>query len=280
MAAALATRHIPRDFIKPPHCNKRVVQQFFTTSIMHNLGRVQEDMAKIEKKLADILTKFGEDPQTATWDCHGTRVMLHKALERIAAKAGIGFEAPVVIEANTADKIAVISVTGFTDDLSAWSIGEATPYNNKNSYPWAMAEKRAKDRVILKLIGLSGDVYSEEEADDFKQSRPNMGPRDDMTEKPAPGISKVSAEVSDCVSNFHACADGDTLLAYINDAKFKKFAFRVCCDYPSEWLGPEKNSGLSGCLAQVGENLKVDVQGYITKMEKARLERTKKGKAV
>ena len=118
-----------------------------------------------------------------------------------------------------------------------------------------MAEKRAKDRVILKLIGLSGDVYSEEEADDFKQSRPNMGPRDDMTEKPAPGISKVSAEVSDCVSNFHACADGDTLLAYINDAKFKKFA-------------------------QVGENLKVDVQGYITKMEKARLERTKKGKAV
>ena len=35
-----------------------------------------------------------------------------------------------------------------------------------------MAEKRAKDRVILKLVGLHGHVYSEEEADDFKKARP------------------------------------------------------------------------------------------------------------
>jgi hypothetical protein len=35
-----------------------------------------------------------------------------------------------------------------------------------------MAEKRAKDRVILKLIELHGLVYSEEEADEFKNSRP------------------------------------------------------------------------------------------------------------
>jgi hypothetical protein len=35
-----------------------------------------------------------------------------------------------------------------------------------------MAEKRAKDRVILKLIELHGYVYSEEEADEFKQGRP------------------------------------------------------------------------------------------------------------
>ena len=56
-----------------------------------------------------------------------------------------------------------------------WSIGEATPYNNKNGYPFAMAEKRAKDRVILKLVGIAGDVYSSEEADDFKQSNPANG---------------------------------------------------------------------------------------------------------
>ena len=35
-----------------------------------------------------------------------------------------------------------------------------------------MAEKRAKDRVILKLVGLHGYAYSEEEADDFKKARP------------------------------------------------------------------------------------------------------------
>ena len=62
--------------------------------------------------------------------------------------------------------------TGRMGDKSEWSIGEAAPYNNKNSYPFAMAEKRAKDRVILKLVGLHGDVYSEDEADDFRESRP------------------------------------------------------------------------------------------------------------
>jgi hypothetical protein len=33
--------------------------------------------------------------------------------------------------------------------------------NNKNAYPYAMAEKRAKDRVILKLLNAHGAVYSE-----------------------------------------------------------------------------------------------------------------------
>jgi hypothetical protein len=36
-----------------------------------------------------------------------------------------------------------------------------------------MTEKRAKDRVILKLLAAHGDLYSEEEADDFKQKRKN-----------------------------------------------------------------------------------------------------------
>ena len=37
---------------------------------------------------------------------------------------------------------------------------------------YAMAEKRAKDRVILKLLELHGLVYSEEEADEFRQGHP------------------------------------------------------------------------------------------------------------
>jgi hypothetical protein len=53
-----------------------------------------------------------------------------------------------------------------------WATGEASPKNNKNGYPWAMAEKRAKDRVVLKLVGIHGLVYSEDEADDFKASEP------------------------------------------------------------------------------------------------------------
>lgn len=231
---------------------------------------------QIDPKISEVLKKYGADPATACWDCHGTWVIYHKVLEQVAAKVGIGFEPPVVIEADTEKKLAVIAVTGHTGEQSEWSIGEAAPYNNKNSYPWAMAEKRAKDRVILKLIGLHGLAYSEDEADDFKASRPNMGPRDDMAEPAKPGISKIRTEVSDAVSEFHACGDGDTLLALINSAPMKKLAFRVACDYPSEWVGPEPSSGLAGCLADVANELNVGVQDWITKVEKAALEKSKK----
>ena len=130
---------------------------------------------KLDAKIVAVLKEhgFGTD---ACWDCHGTWVIYHKVLEAIAAKAGIEFAQPHVIEADAANGIASLCVTGTLGGAIMWSIGEASPKNNKNAYCWAMAEKRAKDRVILKLIGLHGLAYSEEEADDFKAS--NGGNRD------------------------------------------------------------------------------------------------------
>ena len=124
----------------------------------------------------------------AVWDCHGTPVILHKALERIAEYSNIVFGEPTIVEANSQAKVAVMCVTGTMGDKTAWSIGESAPSNTTNSYPYAMAEKRAKDRVILKLIGASGFVYSEEEADDFKNSKPDLVP---TQKKP---LSKEEAE--------------------------------------------------------------------------------------
>tara|TARA_R110002110_G_scaffold158190_1_gene355416 strand:+ start:1153 stop:1713 length:561 start_codon:yes stop_codon:yes gene_type:complete len=99
----------------------------------------------------------------------------HKALEKVAAHEEIQFSPPEILALDVEKKHAIILVTGWRPNQKEkreWSIGEAAPYNNKNSYPFAMAEKRAKDRVILKLVGLHGEVYSEEEADEFKESRP------------------------------------------------------------------------------------------------------------
>ena len=135
----------------------------------------QRKMAELPTDLQALITAVGLSPivdEGAVWNCHGTPVILHKALERIADHKGIIFDAPKIIDSDSLNKVAVICVTGYDGDNKAWSIGEAAPTNNKNDYPHAMAEKRAKDRVILKLIGASGFVYSEEEADDFKQSRP------------------------------------------------------------------------------------------------------------
>ncbi len=52
----------------------------------------------IPQKVAEVLKDIGETSKTATWDCHGTVVILHKALEKVAAHKGITFDAPVVIE--------------------------------------------------------------------------------------------------------------------------------------------------------------------------------------
>ena len=109
----------------------------------------------------------------------GTPVVKHPALERLAAILGVEWGPPQILRAEKEE--AVLIATGkIGDGQPEWSIGEAVVGQNYKvsgrmaAYPYAMAEKRAKDRVILKLAGLHG-AYSEEEADDFKQ-RDNQPP--------------------------------------------------------------------------------------------------------
>ena len=51
------------------------------------------------------------------------------------------------------------------------TFGEASPNNNQNSYPVAIAEKRSLSRCVLKLTQLyQYQVFSEDESDQFKRS--------------------------------------------------------------------------------------------------------------
>jgi hypothetical protein len=133
-------------------------------------------MNNADKHIADILAKHGEPLAGNVWRVQGTAVIYHKALERIAAQAGIVYDKPEIIRAERDE--AVILVSGRMGDRTEWSIGEALINVNyrvsgkQAAYVYAMAEKRAKDRVILKLVGLHGFLYSEEEADEFKTNRP------------------------------------------------------------------------------------------------------------
>lgn len=108
------------------------------------------------------------------WEVQGTPVIKHSALERLAAALKIRFDPPTVLRAERDE--AVILTVGRLGDVSEWSIGEALVSVNYRvsgkmaAYVYAMAEKRSKDRVILKLANLHG-AYSEEEADEFKQVR-------------------------------------------------------------------------------------------------------------
>ena len=139
-------------------------------------------------KIREVLERYGETYDIrkggTVWEVQGTPVISHKCLERVAVKAGVTFDLPTILR-NERDE-AVILVAGSLDKRREWSIGEALVNINyrvsgkQAAYVYAMAEKRGKDRVILKLVELHGLAYSEDEADDFKQpqSAPATPPPD------------------------------------------------------------------------------------------------------
>jgi hypothetical protein len=179
------------------------------------------------ERVIEILKRHDLD-SSAVWDCHGTPVIFHWACERIAASMGIQFEPPVIIDQDTLNKTVTLLVSGKVGDCAEWSFGEVTKGNCQNAYPWAMAEKRAKDRVILKFAGLSGEVYSEEEADAFKstpaasQKTPKADVStddrmdwDDLIEPPAGTVRKNAAQsrevyklLAEQIDMIHAPEDG------------------------------------------------------------------------
>tara|TARA_R110002020_G_scaffold48664_2_gene138597 strand:+ start:27098 stop:27775 length:678 start_codon:yes stop_codon:yes gene_type:complete len=122
-------------------------------------------MAKpLTPEIKEVLKKYKLEPKDALWDCHGTWVMLHKYIEQVAQTAKITTELKQIVDSDPNN--VVVLVEGKLGDIKEWTFGEANPKNNKNAYPYSMAEKRAKDRVILKLIGLAGHIYSQEDVAD------------------------------------------------------------------------------------------------------------------
>ena len=160
-------------------------------------------------KIYDVFDKHKvEIDRDAIWEVQGTPVVKHKDVERLGAAIGIKWTKPEILRAERDE--AVILVMGEANGKTEWSIGEALisidgkPGGNYKvkgkmaAYPYAMAEKRAKDRVILKIADLHGDAYSSEEADDFNQDSGNSrndDRRDDRREvsRPAANDDKAPA---------------------------------------------------------------------------------------
>lgn len=57
-------------------------------------------MAKIPERLKQIFQELQLEPQDAVWDCHGTPVAYHKALEQVAEHLKIVFDLPTIIDAS------------------------------------------------------------------------------------------------------------------------------------------------------------------------------------
>lgn len=152
-------------------------------------------MGKKSQEILDFQKKYNIT-ESEVWEVHGsTWVVKHKALERVAAEIGIAWDKPELKICDMAQGMVAVLISGKLGERVEYSFGEASPKNNKNAYPVAMAEKRAKDRVILKLLAVHGDLYSEEEADDFKQRQnPHVNRAADFHDEISADIPDVPAK--------------------------------------------------------------------------------------
>lgn len=206
----------------------------------------------LDPAIAKVFKELDLDPKEAVWDCHGVWVAYHRALEKVAAAKGIVFDRPAVLEANGRDGVAALCVFGRLGEREEWSIGEASPKNNKNAYCWAMAEKRAKDRVILKLIGLHGDVYSETESDDFKRTlntpaanikQSNVSKKDWTGPLGKTELNDKLRRLNTALVNAWEEGNLDKYLNIYGSKQAKAVMEQASKDMPIEWAGEHPDDG-------------------------------------
>ena len=125
-------------------------------------------------RLRELATKYNLGKEDF-FRIHNNVIVTRTGVEKIANSAGINLRYEV-IHMDLDKKHACVKCIAeqvFEDGVvlaRSESFGESTPYNTKNSYPVAMAEKRAKARPILQLTEFyQVGVYAEDESDDFKK---------------------------------------------------------------------------------------------------------------
>ena len=120
------------------------------------------NIKELSKKYNLTKDDYWQESRSKKW------IISHDACEKIADMEGIIFGLPQIL--NSEQNFVRMVISGKKGDVLIWSIGEADNKNCKNLYFGAMAEKRGKDRVILKLINAyEYGIYSDVEADDFKK---------------------------------------------------------------------------------------------------------------
>tara|TARA_B100001964_G_scaffold233010_1_gene289664 strand:+ start:193 stop:708 length:516 start_codon:yes stop_codon:yes gene_type:complete len=101
-------------------------------------------------------------------------IITHNACEKIAEMVSIVIQEPQWLSRgkNGVWAVQVMGWKRLQPEHKIWTTGESSPDNCKTDYPVAIAEKRAKDRLILKLVNASEyGVLSESEMEELEQTR-------------------------------------------------------------------------------------------------------------
>lgn len=139
-------------------------------------------MSDYTQKLIDKFTKqYGLSRRNDFWALRRsgkeTWIIKHRAIEIAAAHEGITWELEVL---NFSPDV-VVKCTAKHGDRVVQSFGECSPKNNKNNFPYAMAEKRAVDRCVLKLLNAHAYLYSDQASDEFSEPEPEPEPKPEQT---------------------------------------------------------------------------------------------------
>lgn len=98
----------------------------------------------------------------------GWTIFRRQGIDKIQAAANIDITYdPIVVEKD----FVVIKATGMLNDQTIETFGEADRNSNcRQTYPVAMAEKRAMSRVVLKLTGFYALGHFSEDEGDFQKA--------------------------------------------------------------------------------------------------------------
>jgi hypothetical protein len=88
-------------------------------------------------------------------DKRGFLIVTRQGIDYLVGKLGIVITySPIFEWSDPAESRYVIEATAGIGDRWVSTFGEASPKNNSNAYPVAMAEKRAMSRAVLKIVGM------------------------------------------------------------------------------------------------------------------------------
>ena len=175
----------------------------------------------IDEKIKKILEQFKINPAKALWDCHGTQIMYHRYIEEIGASAGVQVIKYETIKAD--ESTAIVKCHARLGKVDQFSYGECSPRNSKNAYPVAMAEKRAFDRCVLKLVGLHGHVYAISEMPDEENISKKMIHSNNSVPKAQP---KTNGK-HESIDNLFIRTSLEVIQSGIDKKEFKTLSFKV-----------------------------------------------------
>ena len=146
----------------------------------------------------------------------GQWILKHNSIEKIANAENIKIQKIEPLYQSETSSRFLITMGRWIDDTCVEvmiTTGEADKSNCTNAYITAMAEKRGKDRGILKLINAyEYGISSEEEADDFKASKPKVANTTPSSPPAPPKINLQDQEVKfkqKVIDDFDGIPDDD-----------------------------------------------------------------------